>query len=39
MLAAYPFKAGPNGINEVMLGVAIQAPHWLVLASDVPEAN
>ena len=38
-LAAHPFQKGPNGIDEVVLGVAMEAPHPLVLVSLVLEPH
>jgi len=39
MLAAHPFQTGPNSVNEAVLGVAVEAPHWLVLVSPVFETH
>lgn len=36
-LAVHPFHTRPNGVDEVVLGVAMEAPHRLVFASPVLE--
>jgi len=38
-LAAHPFQAGPNGIDEVVLRVAMRTPHRLVLALGVLQTH
>ena len=38
-LAAHPVQTGPDGVDEMMLGVAMEAPHRLVLVSLVLETH
>jgi|SRR5215212_1031774 len=38
-LTAHSFQTGPNGVDEVVLGVAMKAPHRLVLVPSVPETH